>query len=62
VIFSGTTGESHSAVRSAEVLERIETLLARPVITGNQAMVWLALRQHGINDHTPGYGRPFIDF
>lgn len=50
---------SCTAVRSAEAIERIEALLDRPVITSNQAMVWFALRNYGINDNAAGYGRLF---
>jgi maleate cis-trans isomerase len=50
---------SCTAVRSAEVIEEIEALVGRPVITSNQAMVWYALRKNTIADHQPGFGSLF---
>jgi maleate isomerase len=50
---------SCTAVRSAEVIEEIEALVGRPVITSNQAMVWYALRKNAIADHQPGFGSLF---
>jgi maleate isomerase len=50
---------SCTAVRSAEVIEEIEALVGRPVITSNQAMVWYALRKNAIADQQPGFGSLF---
>lgn len=48
---------SCTALRSAQVAERIETAIGRPVITSNQAGVWRCLRHAGIARALPGYGR-----
>jgi maleate isomerase len=50
---------SCTAIRSAEVIERLEQALERPVITSNQVMVWNALRTSGIDDKVEGYGTLF---
>ena len=50
---------SCTAVRSAEVIEEIEALVGRPVITSNQAMVWYALRKNAIANNQPGFGSLF---
>ena len=48
---------SCTAIRSAEVIESLERVLERPVITSNSATMWGALRATGITDAVPGYGR-----
>ncbi len=48
---------SCGALRSLDVVARIETQLGKPVICSNQAMMWDALRQAGINDKIPGFGQ-----
>lgn len=50
---------SCTAIRSAEVIDRIEQELARPVVTSNQALVWHCLRLSGIADHVEGFGSLF---
>ena len=50
---------SCTAVRSAEVIEEIEAIVGRPVITSNQAMVWYALRKHAIANQQSGFGSLF---
>jgi maleate isomerase len=47
---------SCTAVKSAEVIDRLEAELGRPVLTSNQAMLWQALRQSGITDSVAGFG------
>jgi maleate cis-trans isomerase len=47
---------SCTAIRSAEVIEELESALQRPVITSNQAMVWHALRSCGVRDAVAGFG------
>jgi maleate cis-trans isomerase len=47
---------SCTAIRSAEIIDSLETLLQRPVITSNQAMVWHALRSCGVGDAVAGFG------
>lgn len=48
---------SCTTIRSAEVIAPLERELGRPVITSNQAVVWQALRAHGIADRIAGFGR-----
>ena len=50
---------SCTALRSAEVAEEIEQTLGRPVITSNQAGIWMTLRQAGIAERVKGYGQIF---
>jgi len=44
-------------VRAIESLERMESLLDRPVVTSNQVVIWQALRLAGLGDAVPGLGR-----
>ncbi|BCJ76862.1 igiC [Catellatospora sp. IY07-71] len=37
--------------------DRLEAALGRPVIAINAATLWHALREHGLADQVPGYGR-----
>jgi len=48
---------SCAQARSAEVIDAIEQSLGKPVITSNQAGVWHALRESGVADSVPGFGR-----
>lgn len=50
---------SCTALRAAEVVERIEARTGRPVITSNQAGIWMTLRLAGIADRLRGHGRVF---
>lgn len=50
---------SCTAIRSAEVIARLEAALDRPVITSNQAIAWHCLRSRGIADAVPGFGALF---
>lgn len=47
---------SCGALRSVEVVERIEQRLGKPVVVSNQAMLWHCLRLAGLDDRIPGYG------
>jgi maleate cis-trans isomerase len=47
---------SCTAIRSAGIISRLEQLLARPVITSNQAMVWHLLQLAGISKRVEGFG------
>ena len=47
---------SCGALRSIEIIDRLEERLNKPVICSNQAMAWHCLRQSGIKDHIAGYG------
>lgn len=48
---------SCTALRAAEVAERIEIAIGRPVVTSNQATVWRCRLLAGIDRPLPGYGR-----
>jgi maleate isomerase len=48
---------SCAQTRAAEVIEILEHDLGRPVVTSNQAALWHCLRQSGIADDVPGFGR-----
>ena len=48
---------SCGALRSLEVVDQIETIANKPVITSNQAMIWETLRLAGISDQIQGYGK-----
>ena len=50
---------SCGALRSIEVVDRIEQDLGKPVLCSNQALLWDCLRLAGINDALPGLGRLF---
>ena len=50
---------SCTAIRTLPVVEEIEAVTGRPVITSNQAMAWYALRQCGIDDWVEGAGALF---
>jgi maleate isomerase len=46
-------------MRAAEILERVEAELGKPVVTSNQALCWHALRLTGYNTPVDGWGRLF---
>jgi maleate isomerase len=48
---------SCGALRSIEVVDRIEREIGKPVIASNQAMIWHCLRLAGVEDEIQGYGR-----
>jgi maleate isomerase len=52
---------SCGALRSLEIVDRLEQKLSKPVICSNQAMMWDVLRRAGINDRIEGYGRLLRD-
>ena len=52
---------SCGALRTLEVVERVERQLGKPVIVSNQAMIWDTLRLAGIDDRLQGYGSLFRD-
>ncbi len=47
---------SCGALRSIDVIEEIEEVCGKPVITSNQAMAWDALRLAGIDERVAGFG------
>lgn len=48
---------SCGALRSIEIIEELEAMTGKPVITSNQAMAWDAMRLAGIADRVEGFGR-----
>ncbi len=53
---------SCGALRSLDIVDRLEQRVGKPVIASNQALAWDALRLAGIRDQIQGYGRLFADF
>jgi maleate isomerase len=45
--------------RSIDVLEELESVTGKPIITSNQATMWFALRSLGLKDAVKGHGRLF---
>lgn len=52
---------SCGALRTLDVVDRIERQLGKPVIASNQAMIWDTLRLAGVMDRIDGYGSLFRD-
>ena len=50
---------SCSGIRALEVVEDIEQVVGKPVITSNQAQFWSCLRRAGIADQIDGFGQLF---
>ena len=50
---------SCGGVRTIDVLQEIEDVAGKPVVSSNQAMMWNCLRRAGIGDRIEGYGRLF---
>jgi maleate isomerase len=50
---------SCTAVRAAEIVAKLEAATGKPVISGNQALLWHALRLAGCPFQAGGYGRIF---
>lgn len=50
---------SCSGIRALEVVDEIEAIIGKPVITSNQAQMWSCLRRAGIDDKITGFGRIF---
>lgn len=48
---------SCGALRTLDVVDRIERQAGKPVVASNQAMIWDTLRLAGIEDRFEGYGR-----
>ena len=44
-------------LRTAPIIDRLERELGKPVVTSNQASMWLALRRIGVMTPVPGGGR-----
>lgn len=52
---------SCGALRSLDIVDRLEQRLGKPVICSNQAMIWDVLRLAGIGDRIDDYGRLMRD-
>ena len=50
---------SCGGIRALEVVQEIEAIVHKPVITSNQAQMWSCLRRAGIHDSIEGFGRLF---
>ncbi len=50
---------SCGGIRALEVVEEIEEVTGKPVITSNQAQMWSCLRRAGIYDELEGFGQIF---
>jgi len=50
---------SCSGIRALEVVQEIEALAHKPVVTSNQAQMWSCLRRAGISDRINGFGQLF---
>jgi maleate isomerase len=46
---------SCTAIRALDVVEKIENVIGKPVVTANQALIWQALRISGCSDSVEGY-------
>ncbi len=44
-------------IRSVEIIEDLEAVVGKPVVTSNQAAIWWALRTAGLHDSPAGLGR-----
>lgn len=51
---------NNSNLRTIEVIEPLEKDIGKPVITGNQALLWSSIRMLGIHDQIPGFGKLFL--
>ena len=45
---------SCGGIRSLEIVEELERIIKKPVITSNQAQMWSCLRRAGIKDKIQG--------
>ena len=50
---------SCGGIRALEVVDEIEAITGKPVITSNQAQMWSCLRRAGITEPINGFGRIF---
>lgn len=50
---------SCGALRTLDIIDELEILIGKPVVTSNQAMVWDVLRLAGVEDRIEGYGQLF---
>ena len=50
---------NNANLRTLEIIEPLEQDIGKPVVTGNQALMWACLRAIGIKDRVPGGGKLF---
>ena len=50
---------SCGGIRSLDIIEEVEKLAGKPVITSNQAQMWSCLRRAGVKDKIYGFGKIF---
>jgi len=43
--------------RTIEIIQRLEGETGKPIVSSNQATMWLALRKLGLKDSIRGFGR-----
>jgi maleate isomerase len=48
--------------RAIEIIDGLENVTGKPVVSSNQATMWYALRKMGIRDSLAGFGRLMEDF
>jgi maleate isomerase len=48
--------------RAIEIIQGLENVTGKPVVSSNQATMWYALRKMGIGDSLAGFGRLMEDF
>ncbi|MGD2269691.1 MAG: hypothetical protein PVI06_04770 [Desulfobacterales bacterium] len=48
---------SCGALRTLDIIDKLEQRVGKPVVTSNQAMFWDTLRLAGVRDKIEGYGR-----
>jgi maleate isomerase len=51
---------NNANLRTLEVIEPLERDLGKPIITGNQALMWACIRKLGIHEPIPGLGKLFL--
>lgn len=51
---------NNSNLRTIEVIDPLERDIGKPVITGNQALLWSCIRKLGIHDQIQGFGKLFL--
>ena len=50
---------SCGGIQSLEVIEEVENITKKPLVTSNQAQMWSCLRRAGIKDKISGFGKIF---
>ena len=53
---------SCTALRVVEILNQVEKIISKPVISSNQALIWDTLRSVNIKDSIKNYGQLFLNY